>query len=167
MGLPTPLNGELLPNELIQIIMTEKCKTDRNQTKANAQKPGMWQEPNEDLIWFNSISSPSFQKIIWRSVNVFPTIPYQIFLMQNKPVKVNLLMMMKTSTRYCCPIHMGFTINLFYCSKAHGIHLRTSTRPTQCEESLPLLNQLCPGLCSCSCWHEQLTVPPICHSPAV
>lgn len=64
----------------------EKCRADRNQTKANAYKPGMWQEPNEDLILFNSISSPSFEKIIWRSVNIFPTIPYQIFLIQNKTV---------------------------------------------------------------------------------
>lgn len=61
-----------------------KCKADRNQTKTNEQKPGMWWGPNEDLILFNSIYSPSFQKKIWRFVNILPTILYQIFLMQNK-----------------------------------------------------------------------------------
>lgn len=55
-----------------------KCKADRNQTKTNEQKLGMWWGPNEDLILFNSIYSPSFQKKIWRFVNILPTILWDI-----------------------------------------------------------------------------------------
>lgn len=85
ISLPLPLNGEeLLFNKLIQFMMKEKCKAYKNQTKTNTQKPGIWLGPNEDLILLNSLFSPSFQKKMWRSVNILPTIPYQIFLLKNK-----------------------------------------------------------------------------------
>lgn len=107
----------------------------KQESNPNKQKAGTWWGPNEDLILFHSISSPSFRKKIWRSVNILPTIPYQIFLMQNKIVQINLLIR-KISTHYSCAIYNRSFLLLI----GLYLHFRTSTRPTQYEEPVPFLD---------------------------
>lgn len=48
-GISLPLNGELLINELIPLIMKNKYKADIKQIQTYSQKPGLGQRPNEGL----------------------------------------------------------------------------------------------------------------------
>ena len=48
-GISLPVNGELLINELIPLIMKNKYKADIKQTQTYSQKPGIGERPNEDL----------------------------------------------------------------------------------------------------------------------